>query len=62
MHWFKSFAKKCTQNVASVTLFLDILLDCEFQSDHKEIFVVVYVKGFFQHKPLALKFNKQTDS
>jgi len=38
MHWFKSFAKKCTQNVASVTLFLDILLDCEFQSDHKETF------------------------
>ena len=26
-------------------------LICEFQSDHKKIFAVVYFKRFYQHKP-----------
>ena len=33
--------KHVPTNVASVTLFLIFLLDCEFQSDHEKIYAII---------------------
>jgi len=41
IHWLNTYAKNVPTNVASVILFGTFLLDCEFQSDHKEKYAII---------------------